>query len=127
MSRRLPEDFGGKPGSAGLPVTLTEKDELGTIKPVNLIENYQEVFHQQMIQPILEGKKVPWDRFLPDRAGGHQPLPGYELYRYGHPGVRPRQVHRLRDLHGLLSGCGHLQHHHRPAHPGGGPALLQGL
>jgi pyruvate-ferredoxin/flavodoxin oxidoreductase len=61
-----PEDFGGKPGSAGLPVTLTEKDELGTIKPVNLIENYQEVFHQQMIQPILEGKKVPWDRFLPE-------------------------------------------------------------
>ncbi|MGQ9689302.1 MAG: 2-oxoacid:acceptor oxidoreductase family protein, partial [Desulfobaccales bacterium] len=61
-----PEDFGGKPGSAGLPVTLTEKDELGTFRPVNLIDNYQEVFQQQMVQPILAGKKVPWDRFLPE-------------------------------------------------------------
>ncbi len=60
-----PEDFGGKPGNAGLPVTLTEKDQLGTIHSLNLKENYQEVFQQQMVQPILEGKKVPWDRFLP--------------------------------------------------------------
>jgi len=60
-----PEDFGGKPGTAGLPVTLTEKDELGTIKPVNLIPNYQEVFQREMVEPLMEGKKVPWDRFLP--------------------------------------------------------------
>jgi pyruvate-ferredoxin/flavodoxin oxidoreductase len=60
-----PEDFGGKRGSAGLPVTLTEKDELGAIKPVNLIEDYQETFQHQMIEPILEGRKVPWDHFLP--------------------------------------------------------------
>jgi pyruvate-ferredoxin/flavodoxin oxidoreductase len=61
----LPENFGGKPGTAGLPVSLTEKDELGTFKPVNLMENYQEVFQHQMVEPILEGKRVPWDRFLP--------------------------------------------------------------
>ncbi len=60
-----PEDFGGRRGAAGLPVTLTEKDELGSIKPVGFFENYQETFYQQMVQPILEGKKVPWDRFLP--------------------------------------------------------------
>uniref|UniRef100_A0A7C5EQ58 4Fe-4S dicluster domain-containing protein n=1 Tax=Desulfobacca acetoxidans TaxID=60893 RepID=A0A7C5EQ58_9BACT len=60
-----PEDFGGKPGTAGLPVTLTEKDELGTIKPFHLIPNYQEFFHKEMVAPLLEGKKVPWDRFLP--------------------------------------------------------------
>ena len=62
----LPEDFGGKRGSAGLPVTLTEKDELGTIKPVRLMEDYQKTFEHQMIEPILEGKKVPWDHFLPE-------------------------------------------------------------
>ncbi len=61
----LPENFGQGPGTAGLPVTLTEKDELGTIKPVNLFKDYQETFYQNMVKPILEGKKVPWDRFLP--------------------------------------------------------------
>ena len=61
----LPEDFGGKKGSAGLTVTLTEKDELGTIKPIKLMENYQKTFEHQMIEPILEGRKVPWDHFLP--------------------------------------------------------------
>ncbi len=61
----LPEDFGQKPGASGLPVKLTEKDEMGTIKPVNLVPDYPKTFHQQMVKPILEGKKVPWDRFLP--------------------------------------------------------------
>ena len=61
----LPEDFGQSSPSAGLPVVMTEKDQLGSIKPVNLIENYQETFYQEMVQPISEGKKVPWDRFLP--------------------------------------------------------------
>ncbi len=60
-----PEDFGQDPGTAGLPVTLTEKDDLGTIKPVNLMENFQETFHRDMIKPIMEGKGVPWDRFIP--------------------------------------------------------------
>ncbi|MEJ5330824.1 MAG: 2-oxoacid:acceptor oxidoreductase family protein [Desulfobaccales bacterium] len=60
-----PEDFGGPPGTAGLPFKFTEKDEMGTVKPVNLYPNYQEVFKKQMVEPILEGKKVPWDRFLP--------------------------------------------------------------
>ncbi len=61
----LPENFGQGPGTAGLPVTLTEKDEMGVIQPVNLVENYQDTFYRRMVQPILEGKKVPWDRFLP--------------------------------------------------------------
>ncbi|MBM4285784.1 MAG: 4Fe-4S dicluster domain-containing protein [Deltaproteobacteria bacterium] len=60
-----PEDFGQKPGTAGLPVYMTEKDELGAIKPTNLLSDYQEIFKREMIHPILEGKKVPWDRFLP--------------------------------------------------------------
>jgi pyruvate-ferredoxin/flavodoxin oxidoreductase len=60
-----PEDFGQAPGAAGLPVTLTEKDELGTIKPVNLMEDFQETFRRDMVEPIMEGKKVPWDRFIP--------------------------------------------------------------
>jgi pyruvate-ferredoxin/flavodoxin oxidoreductase len=60
-----PENFGQGPGTAGLPVLLTDKDEMGTIKPVILQEDYQETFHQEMVQPILEGRKVPWDRFLP--------------------------------------------------------------
>jgi pyruvate/2-oxoacid:ferredoxin oxidoreductase beta subunit/Pyruvate/2-oxoacid:ferredoxin oxidoreductase gamma subunit/Pyruvate/2-oxoacid:ferredoxin oxidoreductase delta subunit len=61
----LPEDFGQGPKTAGLPVILTDKDNLGTIKPVNLMPEYQETFYQEMIKPTLEGKKVPWDRFLP--------------------------------------------------------------
>jgi pyruvate-ferredoxin/flavodoxin oxidoreductase len=61
----LPEDFGQPSKAAGLPVVMTEKDQLGSIKPVNLIENYREQFHREMVQPICEGKKVPWDRFLP--------------------------------------------------------------
>jgi pyruvate-ferredoxin/flavodoxin oxidoreductase len=61
----LPEDFGKGFGTAGLAVKLSEKDELGTIKPPNLIENYQKQFKKDMVDPILEGKKVPWDQFLP--------------------------------------------------------------
>ncbi len=61
----VPEDFGQPQPSAGLPVVMTQKDQLGSIKPVNLIEDYQEIFRREMVQPILEGKKVPWDRFLP--------------------------------------------------------------
>lgn len=60
-----PENFGQGPGTAGLPVVMSPKDELGTIKPMNLIDNYEELFYQQMVKPISEGKKVPWDRFLP--------------------------------------------------------------
>ena len=60
-----PENFGQGPGAAGLPVVLADKDQMGIIKPVNLTENYQEVFYQDMIKPILDGKKVPWDHFLP--------------------------------------------------------------
>ena len=61
----LPENFGQGPRTAGLPVLLADKDQMGIIKPVNLTENYQEVFYQDMIKPILDGKKVPWDHFLP--------------------------------------------------------------
>src|SRR3989339_1714266 len=61
----LPENFGQGPKTAGLPVLLSDKDQMGIIKPVNLTENYQEVFYEDMIKPILDGKKVPWDRFLP--------------------------------------------------------------
>jgi pyruvate-ferredoxin/flavodoxin oxidoreductase len=60
-----PEDFGQPFRAAGLPVVMKEKDELGTIKSVNLIENYREVFYEEMVKPISEGRKVPWDRFLP--------------------------------------------------------------
>jgi pyruvate-ferredoxin/flavodoxin oxidoreductase len=61
----LPENFGQGPRTAGLPVLLAEKDHMGIIKPVNLTENYQEVFYDNMVKPILDGKKVPWDHFLP--------------------------------------------------------------
>jgi len=61
----LPEDFGKGFGTAGLFVKLSQKDELGTIKPVNLIESYQKKFKKDMVDPILEGKKVPWNNFLP--------------------------------------------------------------
>ena len=61
----LPENFGQGPGTAGLPVTMTEKDEMGVIRPVRLVDDYQDLFNRRMVQPILEGKKVPWDRFLP--------------------------------------------------------------
>jgi pyruvate-ferredoxin/flavodoxin oxidoreductase len=61
----LPENFGQGPSTAGLPVILTEKDEMGTIKPVILKDGYQETFYQEMVKPTLEGRKVPWDRFLP--------------------------------------------------------------
>jgi len=60
-----PEDFGQDQRAAGLPVSITDKDELGTIKPVNLMEDYEETFQQEMVQPIVEGRKVPWDKFLP--------------------------------------------------------------
>ena len=66
----LPEDFGQGPGSAGLHTKLTEKDELGTIKPPNLWNDYEELFHREMVQPIVEGRKVPWDRFLPAVPAG---------------------------------------------------------
>ncbi|MGA9755584.1 MAG: 2-oxoacid:acceptor oxidoreductase family protein [Desulfobaccales bacterium] len=61
----LPENFGQGPRTAGLPVVLSDKDQMGIIRPVNMTENYQEVFYQDMIKPILDGKKVPWDHFLP--------------------------------------------------------------
>ncbi len=61
----LAENFGQGPRTAGLPVVLTNKDQMGIIRPVKLTENYQEVFYQDMIKPILDGKKVPWDHFLP--------------------------------------------------------------
>ena len=60
-----PENFGQNHKAAGLPVALTEKDELGTIKPVNLMANYRETFHENIVQPIVEGRRVPWDKFLP--------------------------------------------------------------
>ncbi len=60
-----PENFGKETGTAGLRVKLSQKDELGTIKPVNLIEDYQEHFNREMVEPIMEGRKVSWDRFLP--------------------------------------------------------------
>ena len=63
--RHLPENFAQGRFAAGLRVELTEKDEMGSIKPVNLVPDYQEVFYQEMIKPTLEGKKVPWDHFLP--------------------------------------------------------------
>jgi pyruvate-ferredoxin/flavodoxin oxidoreductase len=60
-----PEDFGQAQRAAGLPVVMTAKDEMGTIKPVNLIDNYRETFFEEMVKPITEGRKVPWDRYLP--------------------------------------------------------------
>ncbi len=60
-----PDDFGQPFRSAGLPVVLTDKDQLGAVKPDNLVENYQEVFYEEMVKPISEGRKVPWDHFLP--------------------------------------------------------------
>jgi len=60
-----PENFGQGPRAAGLRVVLSEKDDMGTIKPVNLMPDYQQTFYREMVEPILEGKKVPWDRFLP--------------------------------------------------------------
>jgi len=59
------EDFGQEHGAAGLPVVLTEKDELGTIKPVNLMDRYEQRFYDEMVKPVSDGVKVPWDRFLP--------------------------------------------------------------
>jgi pyruvate-ferredoxin/flavodoxin oxidoreductase len=59
------ENFGKGPGTAGLRTKLTKKDELGTIKPVNLMEDYQKQFNRDMLGPIMEGKKVSWDKFLP--------------------------------------------------------------
>jgi pyruvate-ferredoxin/flavodoxin oxidoreductase len=61
----LAEDFGQCHGSAGLHAELTEKDELGTIKPPNLWDDYEQFFHREMVQPVSEGRKVSWDRFLP--------------------------------------------------------------
>jgi pyruvate-ferredoxin/flavodoxin oxidoreductase len=61
----MAENFGQGPRTAGLPVVLTDKDQMGIIQPVNLTENYQEVFYQDMIKPTLNGKKVPWDHFMP--------------------------------------------------------------
>jgi pyruvate-ferredoxin/flavodoxin oxidoreductase len=60
-----PEDFGEVVKSAGLPPIMTDKDELGAIKPDNLVENYQELFYEEMVKPISEGRRVPWDHFLP--------------------------------------------------------------
>jgi pyruvate-ferredoxin/flavodoxin oxidoreductase len=59
------ENFGQVSQAAGLPVVFEEKDELGTIKPIHLHDNYKQYFYQEMVKPISEGKKIPWDRFLP--------------------------------------------------------------
>ncbi len=59
------EDFGQEFRAAGLAYAMTEKDELGTIKPVNLMERYDDLFYKDMVKPIADGTKVPWDRFLP--------------------------------------------------------------
>lgn len=68
--RALPEDYGQDFRAAGLPVALTPKDELGVIKAVNLYEDYQDTFYREMVKPVSEGRKVPWDRFLPVVPGG---------------------------------------------------------
>jgi pyruvate-ferredoxin/flavodoxin oxidoreductase len=64
-TRPRPENFGQGPRAAGLRVHLSDKDEWGAIKPVHLIDDFQAVFVENMVKPILEGKKVPWDSFLP--------------------------------------------------------------
>jgi pyruvate-ferredoxin/flavodoxin oxidoreductase len=61
----LPEDFGQSVRAAGLYTSLKAKDELGAIKPVNIMDRYRDTFYHDMVKPISEGKKVPWDRFLP--------------------------------------------------------------
>ena len=61
----LPEDFGQSFRAAGIPVAFDKDDELGTIKPINIFENYQEHFYNEMVKPISEGQRIPWDRFLP--------------------------------------------------------------
>ena len=69
-----PEDFGQAAGAAGLPVTMTEKDEMGTIKPVNLIDDFQETFRREMVEPIMEGKKGSLGPVYPGGAVRHQPI-----------------------------------------------------
>ena len=85
----LPENFGQSPRTAGLPVILTEKDQMGTIKPVNLTPQYQEVFYEEMVKPIRRNGQAhpgrqegPLGPLPAHRPGGHQPLPGHELYRH---------------------------------------------
>ena len=58
-----------------------------------------------MIEPTLEGRKVPWDHFLPVVPAGHQPLPGHELIGR-HCRCMILQMHRLRHVHRLLPGFG---------------------
>ena len=41
-AEHLPEDFGQNCRTAGIPVALEKDDELGTIKPINIFDNYQE-------------------------------------------------------------------------------------
>ena len=64
-AEHLPEDFGQNCRAAGIPVALEKDDELGTIKPINIFDNYQEHFYKEMVKPIMEGQRIPWDRFLP--------------------------------------------------------------
>ncbi len=59
------EQFGQNFKAAGLPVAFEDSDELGAIKPIHLFANYKEHFYQEMVKPVAEGKRVPWDRFLP--------------------------------------------------------------
>ncbi len=65
QATRFRENFGLENRAAGLPVAITEKDELGCVKPLSVINNYRELFYRDMVKPILDSKKVPWDRFLP--------------------------------------------------------------
>jgi len=64
-AEHLPEDFGQNYRAAGIPIAFEKDDELGTVKPINIFENYQEHFYNEMVKPISEGKRIPWDRFLP--------------------------------------------------------------
>jgi len=41
------ENFGQDHKAAGLPVIFEEKDELGTIKPIHLFDDYKEHFYQE--------------------------------------------------------------------------------
>lgn len=59
------ENFGQNFNAAGLPVVFEDQDELGAIKPIHIFDNYKEHFFQEMVKPIAEGKRIPWDRFLP--------------------------------------------------------------
>ncbi len=110
----LPEDFGQPAAAAGLPVTMTDKDQLG--------RHQTGESHRKLPGHLLSRdgaadfgrQEDPMGPFSARGAGGHQLLSGHESCRHAVAHLQRFQVSGVRFVRGVLPRFGAVHHHHRP-------------